>query len=593
MNKLHRKILIGDVLEKIKEIPDESIDVIISSPPYWGLRDYGAEGQWGLEKDFNEYLDKLDKLMDECKRVLKTTGTCWINLGDTYSTVSGGMKDLKAGRKKQYGKVNYTDKGKDNAYSVDQAKMYNKLQSKSRVGIPERFYIRCIDKGWIARNHIPWIKANSMPSSVKDRFTNKWESVFFFAKNQKYYFDLDAVRIKPKTEVKPKPFNRRIRDAKRLEEMNQQGAIVGAEMSEQEKMNTDKLGNKQDNTLGADGKPKANYKGFNARWQEKMNVTGTRIKISDIQETIVGETIDYDKSKPYAVQERAGILSYRELPPHNEIRLYLQEARKKQNFTIKQLEELFGKTCHHWFEDHTKPKSTPSFPSADDWAKLKKLLKFDDKYDIPMQTALYKRAEKQDNPDGKNPGDVFVDKEGLHGKTNKDGQPLSHHVINDRQNKLRAEGRDHDHALDHPNGKNPGDTFKEEVVRLESEMYGKGDMQNARRSRVLAFLNTTGRKENCNPNGKNPGDIFEINTKPFPKAHFATFPPSLPERIIKCSCPKDGIILDPFFGAGTVAVVAEELHREWVGIELKQDYTEIARERLKPYLEKSRLETWT
>ena len=109
----------------------------------------------------------------------------------------------------------------------------------------------------------------------------------------------------------------------------------------------------------------------------------------------------------------------------------------------------------------------------------------------------------------------------------------------------------------------------------------------------MAFLNTTGRKEKCNPNGKNPGDIFEINTKPFPKAHFATFPPSLPERIIKCSCPKDGIILDPFFGAGTVAVVAEELHREWVGIELKQDYTEIARERLKPYLEKSRLETWT
>ena len=197
MNKLHRKILIGDVLEKMLEIPDESIDVIISSPPYWGLRDYGADGQWGLEKDFNEYLDKLDKLMDQCKRVLKPTGTCWINLGDTYSTVSGGMKDLKNGVKKKYGKVDYgvghahTGDGKpelDGAFSVDQAKMYNNLQSKSRVGIPERFYIRCIDKGWIARNHIPWVKANSMPSSVKDRFTNKWESVFFFAKNQKYYF---------------------------------------------------------------------------------------------------------------------------------------------------------------------------------------------------------------------------------------------------------------------------------------------------------------------------------------------------------------------------------------------------------------------
>ena len=72
---MNGKILIGDVLEKIKEIPDESIDCIITSPPYWGLRDYGKEGQWGLEMDFHDYLDKLDKLMDECRRVLKMTVT--------------------------------------------------------------------------------------------------------------------------------------------------------------------------------------------------------------------------------------------------------------------------------------------------------------------------------------------------------------------------------------------------------------------------------------------------------------------------------------------------------------------------------------
>ena len=108
---MKRKILIGDVLEQFKNIPDESVDTIVSSPPYWGLRDYGEEGQWGLEKDFNDYLDKMDLLMNECWRVLKPTGSCWINLGDTYSTVSGGMKDLKAGRTKQYGKVNYTDNG--------------------------------------------------------------------------------------------------------------------------------------------------------------------------------------------------------------------------------------------------------------------------------------------------------------------------------------------------------------------------------------------------------------------------------------------------------------------------------------------------
>ena len=109
----------------------------------------------GLEQDFNEYLDKLDLIMDECYRVLKSTGTCWINLGDTYSTVSGGMKDISKGGTKKYGKIDYgvghAHTGDDNnerasAYSVDQSKLYGNLKHKSRVGIPERFYIRCIDK---------------------------------------------------------------------------------------------------------------------------------------------------------------------------------------------------------------------------------------------------------------------------------------------------------------------------------------------------------------------------------------------------------------------------------------------------------------
>ena len=200
----NRTILIGDVLEKLKEIPDESFDVEISSPPYWGLRDYGVEGQWGLEKDFREYLNKLDQLMVELKRVLKKTGTCWINLGDTYNG-TGDHSDML-----NFGKQNST-------HGVDHLRLEGHLdktiQRKSRHGIPERFYINCIDNGWISRNHIPWYKSNAMPSSIKDRFTNKWESIFFFAKNQKYYFNLDAVREKPLTESKP--FNLRVREAKK------------------------------------------------------------------------------------------------------------------------------------------------------------------------------------------------------------------------------------------------------------------------------------------------------------------------------------------------------------------------------------------
>ena len=141
--------------------------------------------------------------MDELRRVLKNTGTCWINLGDTYG---GGVphSDWEKVEKRFQSKSM-----RERKFQVNQPKP----MPKSRIGIPERFYINCIDSGWIARNHIIWTKNNSMPSSVKDRFTNKWESVFFFSKNKKYYFDLDAVR--EPTITPTKPFNARVRDSKK------------------------------------------------------------------------------------------------------------------------------------------------------------------------------------------------------------------------------------------------------------------------------------------------------------------------------------------------------------------------------------------
>ena len=201
---MNRQILVGDVLEKIKEIPVESIDCIITSPPYWGLRDYGVPGQWGMEEDFKDYLFKMMQLMNRLKQVLKKTGTVWINLGDTYA---GGIAHFDFEQKDTNKEKFYSEESIKERQYVGQKK--NHIANKSRYGIPERFYTKCIDAGWIARNHIPWYKSNSMPQSVKDRFTNKWESVFFFVKQQKYYFNLDAVRVKALSETKP--FNIKIR----------------------------------------------------------------------------------------------------------------------------------------------------------------------------------------------------------------------------------------------------------------------------------------------------------------------------------------------------------------------------------------------
>ena len=182
INQIHNE----PCLETLKKMPNDYLDCVISSPPYWQLRDYGYDGQWGLEPTFQQYLEHLWEMMDEIYRVLKPNGTCWINLGDTYNNSgwSGDRKDkyadqpivasgTKAGRGGQKG-----------------------FPDKCLILIPHRFAIGCIDRGWIMRNDIIWAKRNVMPEPVNDRFTKKHEYIFLMTKSKKYYFDLDAIRDK-------------------------------------------------------------------------------------------------------------------------------------------------------------------------------------------------------------------------------------------------------------------------------------------------------------------------------------------------------------------------------------------------------------
>ena len=328
-------ILQGDSLEMLKTLDSESVDVVITSPPYFNLRSYecGPE-QYGIEPTVFEYLEKLYRVMDELKRVVKDTGTVWVNLGDGYDPV------------------------------------------KSCYGVPERFYVHCIDDGWIARNHIIWYKRNHMPGSTEDRFTNAYESVFFLTKNIKYQFDLDPVREKPlhRPPKNPKrtgrkPNNKALgnRNFKPIKEK-----YAGEPQSNVARLHKDREGNpnKQDKVLGADGKVKATYAGFNERWRQK----------------------------PFNRHEA------------NQLKL-----------------------------DGTK--STP-------------------------------------------------------------------------------------------------------------------------------------------PKDKNPGDVWDITTKPYKEAHFATFPPELPRRIIKCSSNPGDTILDPFAGSGTTLIEAHKLRRKYIGIELSESYCQMIRKRL-------------
>jgi site-specific DNA-methyltransferase (adenine-specific) len=179
MQEYRDKIIQGDCLEILKTLPDEFIDCIVTSPPYFALRDYGIKGQIGLEKNHDEYIKKLCNIFDEAKRILKPEGTCWINIGDTYAGSGKGYGDKNNDPKTVRGERPRTIKKRDNG----------KLTDKSLYLIPARFAIEMTNRGWILRNEIIWHKPNCMPQSVKDRFTVDFEKIFLFVKSKKYYFE--------------------------------------------------------------------------------------------------------------------------------------------------------------------------------------------------------------------------------------------------------------------------------------------------------------------------------------------------------------------------------------------------------------------
>jgi len=351
IEELKNKIIQGNALLKLKELPDESVDTIITSPPYWGLRDYGVEEQIGLEKTLDEYINKMLQITAELKRVLKKTGVIFWNHGDCYGSNISAPNQPKLGKRDPYKEL-----GKEN-------RLRDKRYQKCLMLQNYRLILKIIDEqGWILRNVIIWHKPNHMPSSVKDRFANAYEPVFMLVKNKKYWFDLDAVRV-PHKEVSIERAKRGVSPNHKYANLPHYGGGGGI------------------------NKPRANRK--------------TKIP--------------------------------------------------------KEFAESFG-----------SPR------------------------------ARYHRKKYEE---------------------------------------------------------------------------GIGAVQHTEdRDGMVAPLH---------PLGKNPGNIWQIPTQPFPEAHFATFPEKLVEPMIKAGCPERGIVLDPFMGAGTTAVVAKKLKRDFIGIELNPEYIKIAEKRIK------------
>jgi DNA modification methylase len=461
-------IINGNSYDELKKLPDESVDCVITSPPYYGLRSYkGAEtiwggnpeceheftnkwhkprgggdpvettsvgnnlkqphfeydslscircgawkGQLGLEPTYQMYLDHLLMITGELKRVLKETGTLFWNMGDSYSGKMGkrsGWNDNE---------LTYTrEEALENGTSIHLNADYGNIQDKSLMMLPERFAIEMIDQGWTLRNKIIWYKRNGMPSSVRDRFSNKWEYVFFFVKSKKYYFDLDAVR---------KP----LADPDRMAR-----AVSGKRYSQQEAIDSF-FGNPHNGI----NKPRPNIK-----------------KI---------------------------------LLPEDKMTLYIPEVMHPSEVGYK-----FGT------DEKKYVGNRPESNIKHDLAVNRK-----GSYDDPLHTKPY-------NSKGANPGDVI-------------NTP----------------------ALRHKSWySNAGHEYTHE------------------------------RKYDIDADG---GDFMDIPTRSHKFAHFAVYPTTLIEPMIKAGCPKGGTVLDPFAGSGTTGVVAQKLGRSAILIEISPDYVKIIKQRL-------------
>lgn len=154
------RVLVGDALDRLRRLPSEAVDCIVTSPPYFLLRNYGVDGQIGHEASVDGWVDQLLAVMGEVGRVLKPGGSVWLNLGDTYS------RHLRHG-----------------------------AQPKGLVLGPERLLLALSEAGWTVRNKIVWAKPNPMPTAVKDRLSCTWEPLYLLTRDRRYYFDLDAIRV--------------------------------------------------------------------------------------------------------------------------------------------------------------------------------------------------------------------------------------------------------------------------------------------------------------------------------------------------------------------------------------------------------------
>ena len=193
------RILVGDVLDRLRGLPDESVQCVVTSPPYWGLRDYGVAGQLGREKTPEEFIAKMVEVFSQVRRVLRDDGTLWLNIGDSYAGSWGNYSGQNRGNGGQREIINGSQVPNPaydglESYRPATSNKLGGIKPKDLVGIPWMLAFALRADGWWLRQDIIWSKPNPMPESVTDRCTKAHEYLFLMSKSSRYYYDAEAIK---------------------------------------------------------------------------------------------------------------------------------------------------------------------------------------------------------------------------------------------------------------------------------------------------------------------------------------------------------------------------------------------------------------
>lgn len=617
--KLRNKIIKGHVLDVLRKLPDECIDTVITSPPYWGLRFYGTTfkiwggdldcehkwehytqkgqtggtkspkvqlqkrkgrenfqafedtnpafctecdawlGELGNEPNFDLFVSHLIGIFDEIKRVLKPHGTIWVNLGDTYSSKPVGRFSG--------GGISMRTEGHVTSGNIDKTK--SGVREKSMCMVPERFAMEMIRSDWILRNKITWHKPNAMPESVQDRLSRKTEEIFLFTKEKKNFFDLDSVRkpLKPAT-IDREKYTRVPQSGKYFEDMENPNvqAYLGDKRSLEKGANPGNI--IEDDTLTQNNEI---ITMFSKEKKYFFDLESVKIKsktYEDDPRCRTEEPIQYNGKSP---QTSKHIKSPEKTNPGNVLTHHKQFWKEPQsslrdptkkgrmgNLGAKGFEKLLNQVqnyderirSHELLTDSEKKHAIIELDKVANLMQLGKIIDF--RMNFRGDKKIKKSRDKNLEDDGfyfvfvhrkKNPGDIIT---GL---------------------------MDIENTYDHP------------VVKSYSSLIFA----------LYEELQTVLKK------GIDIGTFWSINTQSLADAHFATFPTTLLETPIKAGCPKfvckscgkpkewdcgcgvgyrRGIVLDPFMGSGTTGLVARRLGRDYLGIELQEEYIKIALKRI-------------